>query len=102
MTSAFQCRYGCGTWLHVNHSIKTNTGKLIPLQENEMRHECHLSPFYRYKNNGRHRAIAVQKEAIARIDEYQIVEDLRNQIVNTNSRLWNYELELVVREKDRT
>lgn len=102
MTSVFQCRYGCGTWLHVNHSIKTNTGKLIPLQENEMRHECHLSPFYRYKNRGRQMAIAGQKEATARIDEYEILEDLRNKIANANNRLWNYELELVVREKHRT
>jgi hypothetical protein len=67
-----------------------------------MRHECHLSPFYRYKNRGRQMAIAVQKEATARIDEYEILEDLRNKIANANNRLWNYELELVVREKPRT
>jgi hypothetical protein len=47
-------------------------------------------------------AIAVQKEATARIDEYEILEDLRNKIANANNRLWNYELELVVREKHRT
>lgn len=67
-----------------------------------MRHECHLSPFYRSKNKGRQRAIAVQKEAIARIDEFQVVDDLGNQRVSANNRFWNYELELVVREKDRT
>jgi hypothetical protein len=49
--NTFQCRYGCGTRLHINPTIKTKTGKLIPVQENEIPHNCHLSPYFR--RNGR-------------------------------------------------
>jgi hypothetical protein len=68
--STFQCRYGCGTELHVNPTIKTKTGKLIPVQVgNELPHECHLSPFFRAKS-GKIKARAAKMEALSKIDEY--------------------------------
>jgi hypothetical protein len=65
----FQCRYGCGTQLHVNPSIKTKTGKLIPVQENEIPHDCHLSPYFR-RGKGKAVAKATKMEALSKIDEY--------------------------------
>jgi hypothetical protein len=65
----FQCRYGCGTILHVNPSIKTKTGKLIPVQENGIPHECHLSPFFR-GGKGKAVAKATEMDALSKIDEY--------------------------------
>jgi hypothetical protein len=67
--NSFQCRYGCGTELHVNPTIKTKTGKLIPVQENELPHDCHLSPYFRAKS-GRVKARAAKMEALTKIDEY--------------------------------
>jgi hypothetical protein len=68
--SSFQCKWGCGTELHINPSVKTKTGKLIPVQVgNELPHDCHLSPYFRSKY-GRIRARAEKMEALSRIDEY--------------------------------
>jgi hypothetical protein len=65
----FQCKRGCGTLLHINQSIKTKTGKPIPVQENEIPHDCHLSPYFRSKN-GRVKARAAKIEDLSKIDAY--------------------------------
>jgi hypothetical protein len=65
----FHCKWGCGTRLHVNASIKTRSGKLIPVQENELPHDCHLSPYFR-GGKGKVIACAARMEALSKIDEY--------------------------------
>ena len=65
----FPCKWGCGTRLHTNPSIKTRSGKLIPVQENELPHDCHLSPYFR-GGKGKVTARAAEKEALWKIDEY--------------------------------
>ena len=72
MTSAdFQCRYGCGTWCHVLPSVKTKSGKLVPLDAStNMPHACHLSPYFRPGKTGMVKARAATMEALSKIDEY--------------------------------
>jgi hypothetical protein len=65
----FQCKWGCGTLLHINPTIKTKTGKSIPVQENEIPHDCHLSPYFHGKS-GRVKARAAKIEALSKIDDY--------------------------------
>jgi hypothetical protein len=65
----FQCRYGCGTWLHTDPDILSKNGKLIPLQENNLKHDCHLNPHYRRPNKFA-RARAVSKSEIKKIEKW--------------------------------
>jgi hypothetical protein len=97
---SFPCKHGCGTWLHTDPDVRSKTGKLIPLQENNLKHDCHLSPYYKSKNQGVQKAIAIKKQAIQKLDEYQQVKDAEGYIAHLNSRLGSYELELIVKEKE--
>ena len=48
---AFQCRWGCETWLTTSDSILSRSGKYIPLEEHNLKiHECNLNPYYKSKN----------------------------------------------------
>jgi hypothetical protein len=67
-SSFFDCKWGCGTRLHTNPNIKTKTGKSIPVQENEIPHDCHLSPYFR--RTGKVKARAEKMEALSKIDKY--------------------------------
>jgi hypothetical protein len=88
------CRY-CGNPIVFDANILSKNGKHKPLNEwNHEPHDCKFSPFNKSRES------ALEWKALGKIEEWQVIEDLRNQIAATNNRLWNYELELVVRYKE--
>jgi hypothetical protein len=92
--SSIPCRY-CGNPIVFDDNIISKNGKRKPLNEwNHEVHDCELSPF------NKSRATAREKKALKKIKEYQVIENLQNQVAATNNRLWNYELELIVKEKE--
>jgi hypothetical protein len=98
---SFQCRYGCGTWCIVDPSIKTNTGKLIPLNTiTHEPHECHLSPYFHAKSS-KVRAKAIQIQEIQKIDDYALIQQTQEQIKHLNTRLANYRFVLMVEPKQK-
>jgi N-methylhydantoinase B/oxoprolinase/acetone carboxylase alpha subunit len=96
---SFQCRYGCGTWCHVDPDIKTASGKLIPIQENGIPHDCHLRPQYTHKTTT---AKAVSKLATKRIDDYQLIQETKEYVERVNVRLSQYKLNIVVNKKEQS
>jgi hypothetical protein len=90
---SISCRY-CGNPIVFDDRERSSNGKKIPLEEwNHKHHDCKLNPY------NRRGVSATEKRAINKIGEYQIIEDIRNQITNINNRLSNYEPELIARGK---
>jgi hypothetical protein len=89
------CRNNCGVKITFSDDVTSKNGRKIPLQENGLRHDCPNSPYYRA------RATAVEKREIRKIEEFQTINQLRDQIANTNKRLTKYQLRLIVRDKGR-
>jgi hypothetical protein len=88
------CRNNCGGRITFSDDVTSKNGRKIPLQENGLRHDCPNSPYHRA------RATVVEKREIRKIDEFQIIDRLRDQIANTNKRLTKYKLALIVRHKE--
>jgi hypothetical protein len=64
------CKHGRGTELHFDPDIVSTTGKLIPLQENGLKHDCHLDPRFNTRAasyNPRINARAATKQSLSRI-----------------------------------
>jgi hypothetical protein len=88
------CRY-CGNSLVFDDNILSKTGKHKPLNEwNHQVHDCQFSPYNKARES------ALERKALGKIEEYQVIEKLREQVAATNNRLWNYELQLIVRSKE--
>ena len=96
----FQCKWGCGSWLHIDSSHITPSGKHIPLTETNQVHDCHLSPWFRAKS-GKVKAKAMQIQQLKKIGEYDLIQQARKKIDHLNARLSNYRLELSVKEKQQ-
>jgi hypothetical protein len=87
------CRNNCGAKITFDDDVTSKNGRKIPLQENGLPHKCPNSPY----NRGR--AASVENREIRKIEEFQTINQLRDQIANTNKRLTKYQLELIIRYK---
>jgi hypothetical protein len=90
----FYCRNNCGVKITFSNDVISKNGKLIPIQENGLHHNCPNSPYNKAT------AIVVEKRAINKLEERQIIDNLKVHVTATSNRLQNYELDLVVREKE--
>jgi hypothetical protein len=63
LMSYVPCRWGCGTYVMFSDTVLSKNGKKIPIQENGLNHDCHLSPYYRSKSNNA-RAVAAAKKPL--------------------------------------
>jgi hypothetical protein len=95
----FPCRWGCGTLLDTDSSITTASGKRIPLSGG-IPQDCHMNPYQRSQKKTL--AKAVSKVAIKRIEDYQILEEVKSYIQHVNTRLQHYKLTLSIVEKKQT
>jgi hypothetical protein len=85
----------CGNPMVFDDNILSKKGKPKPLNEwNHEVHDCKFSPFNKSRES------ALEKKAIKKLEEWQVIEELRSQVTATNNRLWNYELKLVVEYKE--
>jgi hypothetical protein len=101
LMSSIPCRY-CGNHIVFDDNVLSKRGKKIPLQEwNLQPHDCRFSPYHRGKSD-RLKARAIIKEAISKIDDYQIREDAARYIKQCNTRLSYCQLQLIVNEKGGT
>jgi hypothetical protein len=92
----FYCRNNCGVKITFSDDVISKNGKLIPIQENGLRHNCPDSPY------NRARATAIEKRKTRKEQEFQTINELKDQIANTNRRLSALQLKLVVIEKEGT
>jgi hypothetical protein len=92
----FYCRNNCGVKITFCDDVISKNGRLIPLQENGLRHDCPNSPY------NKARATAVEKRKTRKEQEFQTINELKDQIANANRRLSNCQLKLVVIEKEGT
>jgi hypothetical protein len=86
----------CGEkWLHFDQSIRyPNSGKCVPLDEYNNRHDyksCPKSPYNISKI-----CKTSQKSELKKIDDHAILWDIREKIRHANNRLYGYKLELHV------
>jgi hypothetical protein len=88
-------RNNCGAKITFSDVVTSKNGRKIPLQENGLPHKCPNSPY------NRARATSVGYREIRKIEEFQTINQLRDQIADTNKRLTKYQLELIVRYKER-
>ena len=104
MSSSFQCRYGCGSWLHTDEKLKSTGGKLIPLDEYGQPHCCHLNPYFKrftkWNNKYNVKAKAVEIQEIQKISDFALIQEAREKIHHYNSRLATYKLQLSVMPKN--
>jgi hypothetical protein len=85
----------CGNAIVFDDNILSKNGTHKPLNEwNHEPHDCKFSPFNKARES------ASERKAIKKLEEWQVIEELRSQITATNNRLWNYELKLVVEYKE--
>jgi hypothetical protein len=92
----FYCRNNCGVRITFSDDVISKNGKLIPIQENGLHHNCPNSPY------NKARAITEEKRKTRKEQEFQTINELKDQIANTNRRLSNCQLKLVVIEKEGT
>jgi hypothetical protein len=101
--SDFLCPYCGEIWCHHDESIRYhNSGKSIPLDENNNRHDfrdCPKSAF-NLKKGSKIRAVAYKKSEIKKIDDSALLADISEKIRHWNSRLANYVLDLHVNRKN--
>jgi hypothetical protein len=92
---SISCKY-CGNPIVFDDSVLSKNGRRIPLQEwNGKPHDCQFNPYKKARANS-----MVRRET-RKIEEYEIIDELKNKVAATNNRLENYELELVVRRSSR-
>ena len=63
----FYCRNNCGVKITFCDDVISKNGKLIPIQENGLRHDCPNSPY------NKARAIAVEKRKTRKEQEFQTI-----------------------------
>jgi hypothetical protein len=85
----------CGNPIVFDDNILSKNGRPKPLNDwNHEVHNCKFSPFNKARES------ASERKALGKIEEWKVIDELRDQVTATNNRLWNYELELVVRYKE--
>jgi hypothetical protein len=85
----------CGNRIVFDDNILSKNGKHKPLNEwNHQIRDCEFSPFNKSKES------AQERKAIQKLEEFQVIEELRNQVATINNRLWNYEIQIIVRSKE--
>ena len=103
LMSDFLCLHRGWKWLHVDESIRYHSsGKCIPLDENNNRHDfrdCPKSSF-NLRRQSEIRARAVTKTELKKIDDFALLADISDQIKHWNARLVNHELVLEVIPKN--
>jgi hypothetical protein len=88
------CRY-CGNPIVFDDNILSKTGRHKPL--NEWNHQVHDCPFSPYNKA---RVASIDRRETRKEQEFQTISQLKDEIANTNMRLTEYELQLIVRRKE--
>jgi hypothetical protein len=92
----------CGqVWIHFDQSVRYHSsGKCMPLDENNQRHDFRdcLKSRFNLNRQSKIRGKFVKKEELKKIDDYSRIEAAKLYIKNTNARLSNYELVLSIKQ----
>ena len=100
--SDFLCPFCGEIWCHRDESIRYhNSGKCIPLDENNNRHDfrdCSKSA-YSLGRQSKIREHAYKKSEIKKIDDHALLAEIRDKIRYWNHRLANFVLDLHVNKK---
>ena len=90
------CKH-CGVPIVFDDNIVSKSGKRKPINEwNHQVHDCKFSPF----NVNKARKSAEERKQLGKIQEWEVINNLKNKIAAINNRLWNYELKLVVTDRE--
>lgn len=88
------CRH-CGNNIVFEDRERSPRGKLIPLNEwDHWPHNCQFSSYNKVTGT------SVEKRKIRKIEESQIIDDLRNKVATVNNRLEHCEAKLIVEHKE--